>query len=143
MYAVIHIASHALAYQGMADKTTMLLAGSGGDPLTSAEIGQLDLNADLVFLSCCEAAEGVRRGVGPAHAGLARSFLSAGAGAVIAPCTRVEDEAARDLAERFYQHWLLGLPVEAALQRAQLDIRDRGPKWTHPYYWAFYQAIGQ
>jgi CHAT domain-containing protein len=84
----------------------------------------------------------VRRGIGPAHAGLARSFLAAGAHAVIAPSTRIEDEAARQLAGRFYGHWLEGLSVEAALRRAQLDLRDGGARWAHPYYWAFYQTIG-
>lgn len=139
---VIHIASHALVYQGQADKTTLMLAGSGGDPLTSAEIGQLDLSADLVFLSCCEAAEGIRRGIGPAHAGLARSFVAAGARAVVAPSMRIEDEAARHLAGRFYHHWLDGVSVEEALRRAQFDLRDGDPRWAHPYYWASYQAIG-
>ncbi len=141
-YEVIHIASHALVYQGMADRTTLMLAGSGGDPVTSTAIRKLDLHAELVFLSCCEAAEGVRRGVGPAHAGLARSFLAAGAHAVIAPSARIEDEAARQLAGRFYGHWLEGLSVEAALRRAQLDLRDGGARWAHPCYWAFYQTIG-
>ena len=141
-YDVIHIASHALVYQGMADRTTLMLAGSGERPLTSAEIGQLDLHAELVFLSCCEAAEGVRRGIGPAHAGLARSFLAAGARTVIAPSTRIEDEAARHLAGRFYGYWLEGSSAAAALRRAQLDLRDGDARWAHPYYWAFYQAIG-
>jgi CHAT domain-containing protein len=61
---------------------------------------------------------------------------------VVAPSTRIEDEAARHLAGRFYKYWLDGLDVEAALRRAQFDLRDGDQRWAHPYYWAFYQAIG-
>ena len=142
-YDVIHIASHAVVYPGLADRTTLLLAGCSGDPLTSAEIARLGLRAQLVFLSCCEAAEGIRRGTSPAHAGLARSFLAAGARTVIAPSARIDDEAARRLAGRFYGHWLEGQDVAAALRWAQLDLRDGDPRWAHPYYWALYQAIGE
>lgn len=140
-FDVIHIASHALIYQGMADRTTLLLAGAAGAPLTSTEIGNLHLGAELVFLSCCEAAEGVRRGRGPAHAGLARSFLAAGAGAVIAPTARIDDEAARRLSVAFYRIWLGGESIPGALRKAQRELRGSDPRWAHPYYWAFYQVI--
>lgn len=140
-YDVIHISSHALVYQGLADQATLLLAGADDAPLTAAEIRQLELRAELVFLSSCEAAEGVRRGVGPAHAGLARSFLDAGARNVIASGVRVDDEAGRQLAVKFYGHWLDGATVGDALRMAQLDMRDCEARWAHPYYWAFYQVI--
>ncbi|GJM45016.1 MAG: hypothetical protein DHS20C21_18580 [Gemmatimonadota bacterium] len=138
---VIHISSHAKAYQGLADQTTLYLAGASGAPVTAAEIRELDLDAELVFLSCCEAMGGIRRGVGPAHAGLARSFLSAGARHVIASGIPVDDRAARVLARSFYSHWLSGATVEDALRMAQLDVRNAEPSWAHPYYWAFYQVM--
>ena len=140
---VIHISTHALVYQGFADRTSLLLAGAAGVPLTAAEIGKLELQAELVFLSCCEAAESSRRGVGPAHAGLARSFLAAGAHCVVAPATRVEDGAARDFATRFYRHWLDGMSIEAALRMTQLDLRGSDARHVHPSTWAFYQAIAK
>lgn len=140
-YDVLHLSSHARAFQGLADQTTIYVAGTTGAPITAAEIRRLDLHAELVFLSSCEAADGVRRGVGPAHAGLARSFLAAGARHVIASGIRVDDEAARDLAVRFYAHWWTGAPLPAALRMAQLDLRDAGPRWAHPYYWAFHQVM--
>lgn len=140
---VIHVASHALVYQGAAGRTTLLLAGEGEAPLTSAEIGRLRLRAALVFLSCCQAAEAERRGAGPAHAGLARSFLAAGAATVVAPATRIDDAAARQFSRRFYEHWLAGSDAPQALRRAQLDLRRGDPRWAHPGYWAGYQAIGR
>ena len=142
-YDVIHIASHALIYQGRADRTTLMLAGASGDPLTSSEISRSRLEARLVFLSCCEAAESVRRGVGAGHAGLARSFLRAGAETVVAPSIRVDDEAAADFAQEFYRRWLLGASPAEALRQTQLDLRERQSGKSHPYYWAFYQAISR
>jgi CHAT domain-containing protein len=140
-YDVIHISSHTQAYQGLADQTTLFVVGAAAAPVTAAEIRELDLRAELVFLSCCEAVGGVRRGVGPAHAGLARSFLDAGARHVIASGIRVDDEAARHLAVSFYEHWLDGASIQDALRMAQLDLRDGEARWAHPYYWAFYQVI--
>ncbi len=139
-HQVIHVSSHAKAYQGVADQTTLYLAGASGTPVTAAEIRELDLDAELVFLSCCEAMGGIRRGVGPAHAGLARSFLAAGARHVIASGIPVDDRAARALARSFYSHWLGGADLEDALRRAQLDVRENA-NWAHPYYWAYYQVI--
>lgn len=140
-YDVLHLSSHARAFQGLADQTTLYLAGAGSAPITAAEIRRLDLHAELVFLSSCEAADGVRRGAGPAHAGLARSFLDAGAHHVIASGIRVDDEAARELAVRFYAHWQDGAGIPDALRMAQLDLRDARPSRAHPYYWAFHQVM--
>ncbi|MCA9756893.1 MAG: CHAT domain-containing protein [Candidatus Eisenbacteria bacterium] len=142
-FGVIHIASHALVYRGAADRTTLLLAGCAGEPLTSSEIQEFGLGADLVFLSCCESAEATRRGASPAHAGLARSFLASGAKSVIASSRRIDDEAARVLALAFYRSWLEGDgDVAVALRNAQLSLRDGDPRWAHPSYWASYQVIG-
>ncbi|MCC6650974.1 MAG: CHAT domain-containing protein [Candidatus Eisenbacteria bacterium] len=140
LFDVIHVSSHALVYQGFSDRTSLLLAGTGNAPLTAAQIGDLELRAELVYLSCCEAGEGGRRGAGPAHAGLVRSFLAAGARCVIAPTARIEDEPARLFATRFYAHWLGGASIEGALRLAQLEARDSGPGRTRSYDWASYQA---
>jgi tetratricopeptide (TPR) repeat protein len=139
VYEVIHVASHARVYNGRSDKTTLLLAGENGKALTASDIRELDLTADLVFLSCCEAADG--RDLRSGYAGLARSFLDAGARNVVAPLIAIDDEAARAMAGRFYAHWLAGEPVPRALRAAQRDLRDSGGEWSHPFYWAFYQAI--
>jgi CHAT domain-containing protein len=140
-FSVIHLASHALLYRGAADQTTLLMAGAGEEPVTSRMICGLDLSADLIYLSCCEAAEDFGRGFGPAHAGLVRCFLAAGARAVVATTIKIDDEAARYLAGRFYDHWLSGASVAEALREAQLALRDGDEGWLHPYYWAFYEAI--
>lgn len=138
-YEAIHVASHAVVFEGHSEKTMLLLAGDGDEALTAASIGELDLAAELVYLSCCEAAGG--RHTRSGFAGLARSFLDAGARNVVAPLIAIDDEAGRAMATRFYSHWLSGMAVPAALRSAQLDLRDGDPKWSHPFYWAFYQPI--
>lgn len=139
---VIHVASHVLVYQGRPSQTTLFLGRNRRDPWTAAAIRETKLSADLVFLSCCEAAERVRRGSSPAVAGLARSFLEAGAGHVVASANPVDDEAARHLALSFYRRWRSGDSLASALRAAQLELRDETP-WSHPHYWALYQLIGR
>jgi CHAT domain-containing protein len=138
-FEAIHVASHALVFNGHSERTMLLLAGDNAEALTAARIRELNLCAELVFLSCCEAADGYGKRSG--YAGLSRSFLDAGARNVVAPLIVIDDEAARTLATRFYFHWLAGLPVPEALRAAQRDLRDGDVRWAHPFYWAFYQAI--
>jgi len=137
-YAAIHVASHALVYAGRSDRSMIVLPGGDGAAMTGRAIRNLPMTSGLVFLSCCEAADGRDRRAG--FAGLARSFLDAGARSVVAPLESVDDDAAHALAVRFYERWLAGAPVPAALRLAQMDLRE-DPHWEHPFYWAFYQAI--
>ena len=138
-FEAIHVASHAMVFHGSSERTMLLLAGEDVEALTASRIRELDLSAEIVFLSCCEAADGY--GKRSAYSGLSRSFLDAGARNVVAPLIVIDDEAARTLATRFYFHWLDGRPVPDALRAAQIDLRDGDARWAHPFYWAFYQAI--
>lgn len=140
-YDVIHVASHAVVYRGSSREATLMLDGDRDVPLTLSEIRDLDLDAELVFLSCCEAADGSALHAGQAHADLANGFLDAGAAAVVAPTLVIEDEAARHLAGRFYDGWLAGKPAAVALRDAQLAMRDGDPARSHPFYWAFYLIL--
>lgn len=142
-FGVIHIASHAVVHQGLPARATLRLAG--GDepaPLTITSVAALKLDADLIYLSCCEAARRVSR-PGAGLMNFARAFLRAGSRSVIASTIRVDDEASHYLAGRYYHHWLAGKNKAAALRAAQLDLRAADPRWRHPYFWAFYRLIGQ
>jgi len=140
-FDVIHLASHAMVYRGSAREATLVLAGDRPSPLTAREIRGLDLDAELVFLSCCEAADGSAFNAGRAHADLARSFLEAGAATIVAPTLMIEDEAARRMAGRFYDGWLAGAPAATALHEAQVAMRDDESRFSHPFYWAFYIVL--
>jgi tetratricopeptide (TPR) repeat protein len=137
-FAAIHVASHARIYEGRSDQAVLLLAGVETEALSVPAIRALDLDADLVFLSCCEAGDG--QGQRSGNTGLARGFLDAGARHVVAPLIVIEDQAARSLATSFYAHWLAGAPVPQALRAAQRELRDSDPRWSHPFYWGFYQV---
>lgn len=140
-FEVIHIASHATVTQGLPGHSTLRLAGGDQEePITIPTVRDLELNADLVYLSSCEAARlGVDTGSGLNS--FARAFLQAGAQRVVAPNVRVEDAAARYLAESFYHHRRDGKNWAAALRSAQLDVRSADPRWRHPYYWAFTRLL--
>ncbi|MCP4546897.1 MAG: CHAT domain-containing protein [bacterium] len=141
MFDVIHIATHAQISEGLSAQTALRFSGDTSDtPVTVRAVSELKLDADLIYLSCCEAA-GRTTPVGSGTMNLARAFLGAGSRAVIAPSIKVDDEVAGYLAQRFYHHWLEGRGRAEALRCAQIDVRDtRG--WEHPGYWAFYSLIG-
>ncbi len=140
-FRVIHIASHAVVRRGLPSSASLQIAGDGGGaPITISSLRPLRLTADLIYLSCCETA--MRHSGGDALLDFARAFLAAGARSVIASTIRVDDEASLFLAVHFYRYWLEGKGKAAALRAAQLDLRASGPKWRHPYYWAFYRTFG-
>ncbi len=141
-FAVLHIATHTVLSEGLGERATLRFADKQGNtPVTAFEISGLSLDADLVFLSCCEtSAEYLDQGYGSLN--FARAFRKAGARAVIASSVRVDDEAGSYLSERFYHHWRAGLSKAEALRAAQQDTRSHRPEWRHPFFWAFYQLIG-
>ena len=74
--------------------------------------------------------------------GFTRSFLSAGAPALLVSLWSVADESTERLMTRFYQH--LGGQLDArkfALRLAQLDVM-REPKFSHPFFWAPFDLVG-
>jgi len=102
------------------------------------EVRDLNLDSDLVFLTCCETGR-LYTDTGSGLNSFARAFLEAGASSVLAPVIRVEDEASRYLAQQFYHYWLQGKSRAASLKAAQLDTRNARETWRHPYYWAFFR----
>jgi CHAT domain-containing protein len=108
--------------------------------LTAQDVLGIRTNADLVVLSACETARGkVYRGEGVA--GLARSFMLAGAPRIIVSLWKVDDDATRALMVKFYALWKGGTSAAAALRGAQEHVRAR-KRWRHPRYWAAWQLWG-
>jgi len=123
----------------------LALAGanrSGGDGyLLAMDVANLDLGgADLVTLSSCETGLGeIRRGEGVF--GLQRSFLIAGAQALVMSLWSVPDQETRDLMVDFYRQVAAGAPRRAAFRRSQLRMLRAGPA-RHPFFWAAFQYLG-
>ncbi len=140
--SVLHLATHAVVHQGASERASLRLASDAGSaPVTLRSLADLDLQADLIYLSCCEGARASRPGAG--LTGFARAFLAAGARTVVASAIRVDDEASGELARLFYAGWLAGADKASALRAAKLALREARPEWAHPYYWSFYRIIGE
>ncbi|MGC1863938.1 MAG: CHAT domain-containing protein, partial [Methylocystis sp.] len=120
----------------------------------SEEIAGLNLSqVELVVLSACETARGVDI-AGEGSFGLRRTFLMAGARAVVAGLWRVNDLATKDLMLKFYDLlWHDHLPKAEALRRSQVYMIEKGrsengqdsarplPQYA-PYYWAAFVTSG-
>jgi CHAT domain-containing protein len=111
--------------------------------LSTADVFNLSLGADLVVLSGCRTGLGKEiRGDG--IAGLTRAFMYAGAPRVVASLWNVNDAATAELMKRFYQGMFGSkkLSPSAALRAAQLSLQKE-PRWSAPYYWAAFVLQGE
>jgi CHAT domain-containing protein len=122
-----------LALAGAGSRETQTRDGGDDGILTALEVSGLDLStAELVVLSACETGLGGSAG-GEGLLGLQRAFQIAGARSVLASLWKVDDEATRQLMERFYAKlWQKRLPPLEALRQAQLDILRQTPEPTQP-----------
>jgi len=138
-FDIIHIASHAAVTEGLPGCSTLRLAGSDQSlPLTIPELAKLELNAELVFLSCCEGGRSARDS-GAGVDSFSKAFLAAGSRTVVASTRVVQDDAALALAQAFYRPEGTKRNWAACLQAAQLSLRDDSGSWRHPFFWSYYQ----
>jgi CHAT domain-containing protein len=93
---------------------------------------------ELVVLSACETGLGELE-AGEGVYGLQRSFLVAGAQAVIMSLFKVSDEVTQQLMVRFYQKWLETGDKRQAFIDAKKEIRNEYPD---PIYWGPFVMIG-
>jgi len=122
--------------------------GSEGDGLLSAtEILDMNISADLVFLAACDTARAAEGAQGLAALfdgaqldGLVRSFIYAGARAVLATHWVADDTAADRLTTQFFSE-ARRAPMHEALKHAQAKLMD-AEATAHPYFWAPYVVIG-
>lgn len=124
----LHFAGHAVVNSRNPLLSVLVLspAADGQDPgiLYAREIQNLDLRGvGLVVLAACSSAQGAEGGGGT---GLARAFLAAGAGPVVATLWRIDDRAAAALFEVFYERLGAGDDPVAALRTAQVRWIDQG-----------------
>jgi CHAT domain-containing protein len=143
---IVHLATHGLLDRVNGDfPGAIALAPSKPNQindglLTTNEIFDLKLNAELVVLSACDTAQGDITGDGVV--GLSRSFIAAGVPSVMVSLWKVGDESTEFLMRSFYQNVQKGSDRASALRNAMLTSLQH-PQYQHPYDWAAFTLIGE
>ena len=107
--------------------------------LTANDVLSLRLDGSLVVLSACESGKHSHGRTLSEPVGLARSFLAAGASAVVVSLWLADDQATLELMTDFYRQLAADATPAEALQRAQAIAKDRHP---HPATWAPFVVHG-
>jgi CHAT domain-containing protein len=105
-YRIVHIAAHGLFEQPAADSVTRTgVVLSDGLLLGAAEIGQMEIVPDLVFLNCCHLAKANPTPVAYNRLAysISRELIEIGVRSVIAAGWAVDDDAALTFADAFYR----------------------------------------
>ena len=134
--------------------TPPALASAADDGLLAAsEVARLTLAADWVLLSACNTASSDGTPGADSLSSLARSFLYAGASALLASNWRVSDEATAALTvETLSSRSSIGFTRAEALQRAMRAVRTGkradgsaiagwNESWAHPAAWGAFTVI--
>ncbi|MGH7616862.1 MAG: CHAT domain-containing protein, partial [Gemmatimonadaceae bacterium] len=144
---VFHFAGHAV-FNGDRPELSYLALGSprgrdGTGALEAREISQLRLsNLEIVVLSACRTLSSRSSRTG-AVAGLASSFLRAGAPAIISTLWDVSDDVTEPLLATFHRHFAEGVSAADALRSAQLEaIAVRSGQRAAPAAWAAFIYAG-
>ncbi len=137
-YRYLHFAAHARVSDRQPKETHVVLSGGN---LDLAAIRQLRLRADLVTLSACETALGLRvRGEGVI--GLPHAFLAAGARGVLVTLWRIGDESAANFMREFYGELHAGRSAAEALRLVRQKWIREGGASAHPARWAPFVLVG-
>ena len=140
--SLIHFAAH-----GNAERGEIVLSPVGPRNriseeedylLTMSDIGQVQVRAKLVVLSCCHSGSGKIRAEGVI--GIARAFLGSGARSVLVALWAISDTATEQLMCCFYEHLVRGESASESLHQAMKWMRSNGFKKVCD--WAPFMLIG-
>ncbi len=143
-YRVLVVAAHGMFQvtdrQGVARSGVVL---SDGLMLTAAEVEQMEVVPELVFLSCCHLGEvNVAEGWAPNKLAysLARELIEMGVRCVVAAGWKVDDGAAKTFATTFFEFFVKrNETFGEAIFQARLACYDRHRECNT---WGAYQAYG-
>jgi CHAT domain-containing protein len=153
-YRVVYFATHGLVagdIKGVAEPSLALSIPSVPSALddgllTSSEVAQLKLNADVVVLSACNTIAGDRPGA-EALSGLARSFFYAGARSLLVTHWAVVSEAATRLTISTFDRLKADPKIgrAEALRQAMLGyLNDTSSSQNaYPAFWGPFALIGE
>jgi CHAT domain-containing protein len=139
---LIHLATHGLLedIRQLGVPGAIALAPSKDDDgfLTSSEILNLKLNAELVVLSACNTGRGKITGDGVI--GLSRALITSGVPSVVVSLWSVPDTPTSLLMSEFYRQLALNPDKAIALRSAMLTTMKEYPQ---PINWAAFTLIGE
>jgi CHAT domain-containing protein len=140
---LLHLSAHGVFLPQRPLDSYLALAGATPETgrLKGIEVLGLDLaRQPLVVLSACASGQAESQGA-EEWLGLSRAFLQAGASALLASLWNVADDGTAELFGAFYRTLKSGrAPASALAAAARTLIRSR--EFSHPFYWAAFQAIG-
>nr|WP_277882613.1 CHAT domain-containing protein [Microcoleus sp. FACHB-68] len=138
---IVHLATHGLIDDfgfGVPGAVALAPGGKEDGLLTSGEILDLKINAELVVLSACDTGRGEITGDGVI--GLSRSLISAGTPTVIVSLWAVPDAPTANLMSQFYRNLQQDPNKAQALRQAMLTTKQQHP---NPRDWAAFTVIGE
>jgi CHAT domain len=147
-YRIVHLAGHGdykpPATEGGKARSGMVL--DNGVFLTAVEVGQMQQVPELVFLNCCHIGQtGPEATATPTvefnrlAASISRELIEMGVRAVVAAGWAVDDAAAENFAQRFYEKMLGDETFGRALKAARIHTYQQ---FRGSNTWGAYQAYG-
>ena len=142
-YRIVHFAAHALVDDEVPRRTAIVLEPDEKEDglLQMNEIANLSLDADLVVLASCRSHVG-RLVRGEGFLSLSRTFMYAGARAVVATLWAVDDRDTSRLMRAFYDGLADGQPADVALRAAQVEMLRGGGSGARADRWAAFVVSG-
>ena len=140
-YRIVHLATHACIDESNIDLSQIHFSDEG---LSSYDLQNLDLTADLVVLSACNTGAG-KLVKGEGTLSLSRSFTYAGCPSTLMSLWSIDDCATSEIMIAFYHFLSEGQAKDEALRSAKLDYlaRSSDRAKAHPYYWAGFVQTGK
>ena len=143
-YSIIHLAGHGIYNAKFPDKSGMVIGED--EYLTIYDIKQLDVVPDLVFVNCCHLGfadskdEKFYKERYRLAANIGTQLIQIGVKAVIAAGWAVNDAAALEFAETFYEEMFNGSEFGKAVKFARSRVFDNYKNVTNT--WGAYQCYG-
>ena len=139
-YRICHLATHAC----LDDRNPQLnRIYFSDDYLSSSELYNLQLNAELVVLSACNTGSG-QMVKGEGVMSLSRGFIHAGCPSTLTSLWAVDDCATSAIMLGFYEAYTKGKRKDEALQETKIKYlaNTTNKLYRHPYYWSAFIQLG-
>ena len=148
-YSVLSFATHGIVANELSNInepgliTTPPMEGTQDNDgvLSSSEIKNLKLNAELVILSACNTAAGDGSSSAEGLSGLTSSFFYAGARSLLVSHWYVEDESTVDLMKSTFDNLTSDLSLSESLRSSKIAMMKK-ESTSHPIFWAPFILIG-